>query len=56
MEPRSATTATHNGGGRSVSVRQVVTRTVTYKRMQLEAPPKGKGKRRRYHGHEGKDV
>lgn len=54
MEPRSATTATHGGGGRSVSVRQVVTRTVTYKRMQLEAPPKGKGKRRRYH--EGKDV
>ncbi|BCR83285.1 uncharacterized protein ACHE_10687S [Aspergillus chevalieri] len=55
MEPRSATTTTSTGGGgRSVSVRQVVTRTVTYKRMQLEAPPKGKGKRRRYH--EGKDV
>ena len=55
MEPRSATTATSSAGaGRSVSVRQVVTRTVTYKRMQLEAPPKGKGKRRRYH--EGEDV
>lgn len=43
--PRSATTA------RSISVRQVVTQTVTYKRTQLEAPPKGK--RRKYH--ESKD-
>jgi hypothetical protein len=34
--PRSASS------GKSVSVRQVVTRTVTYKRTQLEAPPKGK--------------
>lgn len=50
MEPRSATTAP--ASARSVSVRQVVTRTVTYKRMQLEAPPKGK--RRKYH--EAKDV
>jgi hypothetical protein len=33
--PRSA-------GGKSVSVRQVVTRTVTYKRTHLEPPPKGK--------------
>lgn len=33
--PRSA-------GGRPVSVRQVVTRTVTYKRTHLEPPPKGK--------------
>jgi len=33
--PRSAT-------GKPVSVKQVVTRTVTYKRTQLEAPPKGK--------------
>ena len=31
-----------SSSGRSVSVRQVVTRTVTYKRTQLEAPPKGK--------------
>ena len=38
--PRSATT------GRPINVRQVVTRTVTYKRTQLEAPPKGK--RRKY--------
>ncbi|KAI9931220.1 hypothetical protein MW887_010882 [Aspergillus wentii] len=56
--PRSATTlrspfspsdwkiryfeAPRSSGGKSVSVRQVVTRTVTYKRTQLEAPPKGK--------------
>lgn len=33
--PRSA-------GAKSVSVRQVVTRTVTYKRTHLEPPPKGK--------------
>ncbi|CAL5873588.1 uncharacterized protein PFLUO_LOCUS7869 [Penicillium psychrofluorescens] len=33
--PRSA-------GGKSVSVRQVVTRTVTYKRTPLDPPPKGK--------------
>lgn len=33
--PRSAS-------GKPVSVKQVVTRTVTYKRTQLEAPPKGK--------------
>ncbi|KAJ5676009.1 hypothetical protein N7462_008906 [Penicillium macrosclerotiorum] len=33
--PRSAT-------GKPVSVKQVVTRTVTYKRTHLEAPPKGK--------------
>ncbi|KAJ5997197.1 hypothetical protein N7522_008857 [Penicillium canescens] len=33
--PRSA-------GGKSVSVRQVVTRTVTYKRTHLDPPPKGK--------------
>ncbi|KAJ5175059.1 uncharacterized protein N7482_000936 [Penicillium canariense] len=33
--PRSA-------GGKAVSVRQVVTRTVTYKRTQLDPPPKGK--------------
>lgn len=33
--PRSAT-------GRHVSMRQVVTRTVTFKRTQLEAPPRGK--------------
>ncbi|KAJ5095897.1 hypothetical protein NUU61_005253 [Penicillium alfredii] len=38
--PRSA-------GGKSVSVRQVVTRTVTYKRTPLDPPPKGKGKRRK---------
>lgn len=38
--PRSATT------GRPINVRQVVTRTVTYKRTQLDAPPKGK--RRKY--------
>lgn len=38
--PRSATS------GRPINVRQVVTRTVTYKRTQLEAPPKGK--RRKY--------
>lgn len=38
--PRSATT------GKPINVRQVVTRTVTYKRTQLEAPPKGK--RRKY--------
>ncbi|KAJ5376609.1 hypothetical protein N7509_013495 [Penicillium cosmopolitanum] len=31
-----------NPCGKPVSVRQVVTRTVTYKRTQLEAPPKGK--------------
>ncbi|KAJ5467535.1 hypothetical protein N7475_005287 [Penicillium sp. IBT 31633x] len=34
--PRSASS------GRPVSVKQVVTRTVTYKRTRLEAPPKGK--------------
>ncbi|KAJ5287850.1 hypothetical protein N7478_003536 [Penicillium angulare] len=34
--PRSATTA------KSVSVRQVVTRTITYKRTPLDPPPKGK--------------
>ncbi|KAL1998255.1 hypothetical protein VTN02DRAFT_6540 [Thermoascus thermophilus] len=33
--------------GKPVSVRQVVTRTVTYKRTQLDPPPKGKGKRRK---------
>ncbi|KAJ5834686.1 hypothetical protein N7447_000712 [Penicillium robsamsonii] len=33
--PRSA-------GGKSVSVRQVVTRTVTYKRTHLDPPPRGK--------------
>lgn len=33
--PRSA-------GGKAVSVRQVVTRTVTYKRTHLDPPPKGK--------------
>lgn len=33
--PRSA-------GGKPLSVRQVVTRTVTYKRTHLEPPPKGK--------------
>jgi hypothetical protein len=33
--PRSA-------GGKSVSVRQVVTQTVTYKRTPLDPPPKGK--------------
>lgn len=38
--PRSAT-------GKPVSVRQVVTRTVTYKRTHLDAPPKGK--RRKCH-------
>ncbi|KAJ5090906.1 hypothetical protein N7532_009590 [Penicillium argentinense] len=31
-----------NPSGKPVSVRQVVTQTVTYKRTQLEAPPKGK--------------
>lgn len=31
-----------SAGGKSVSVRQVVTRTVTYKRTHLEPPPKGK--------------
>lgn len=31
-----------SAGGKSVSVRQVVTRTVTYKRTQLEPPPRGK--------------
>ncbi|OJJ46878.1 hypothetical protein ASPZODRAFT_1842508 [Penicilliopsis zonata CBS 506.65] len=36
QSPRSAT------GSRHVSVRQVVTRTVTYKRTPLEPPPKGK--------------
>ncbi|KAJ6007803.1 hypothetical protein N7540_011779 [Penicillium herquei] len=34
--PRSATTT------KSVSVRQVVTRTITYKRTPLDPPPKGK--------------
>lgn len=38
--PRSA-------GEKSVSVRQVVTRTVTYKRTPLDPPPKGKAKRRK---------
>ncbi|KAL2004868.1 hypothetical protein VTN00DRAFT_3141 [Thermoascus crustaceus] len=33
--------------GKPVSVRQVVTRTVTYKRTPLDPPPKGKGKRRK---------
>ncbi|KAJ5579722.1 uncharacterized protein N7459_005707 [Penicillium hispanicum] len=33
--PRSAT-------GKPVSVKQIVTQTVTYKRTQLDAPPKGK--------------
>ena len=37
--PRSATPA------KSVSVRQVVTRTVTYKRTPLDPPPKGKRRR-----------
>lgn len=32
----------YTAGGQSVSVKQIVTRTVTYKRTQLEAPPKGK--------------
>ena len=31
-----------SSGGKPVSVKQIVTRTVTYKRTQLEAPPKGK--------------
>jgi hypothetical protein len=43
--PRSAT-------GKPVSVKQVVTRTVTYKRTQLEAPPKGKRRKCR----EAKEV
>jgi hypothetical protein len=34
--PRSA------GGGKQVRVRHVVTRTVTYKRTQLDPPPRGK--------------
>ncbi|KAJ5960067.1 uncharacterized protein N7479_007217 [Penicillium vulpinum] len=38
--------------GKPVSVRQVVTRTVTYKRTQLEAPPKGKRRKCR----EAKEV
>ncbi|RMJ24723.1 hypothetical protein PHISP_04417 [Aspergillus sp. HF37] len=38
--PRSAS-------GRPVSVRQVTTRTVTFKRTQLEDPPKGKKRRKR---------
>ncbi|KAL2215451.1 hypothetical protein M432DRAFT_128618 [Thermoascus aurantiacus ATCC 26904] len=33
--------------GKPVCVRQVVTRTVTYKRTPLDPPPKGKGKRRK---------
>ncbi|KAJ5202043.1 uncharacterized protein N7498_006706 [Penicillium cinerascens] len=41
LEPRSATTP------KAVSVRHVVTRTVTYKRTPLDPPPKGKGKRRK---------
>lgn len=32
----------YTAGGKPVSVKQIVTRTVTYKRTQLEAPPKGK--------------
>lgn len=32
----------YTAGGKPVSVKQVVTRTVTYKRTQLDAPPKGK--------------
>ncbi|KAJ5646444.1 hypothetical protein N7490_002816 [Penicillium lividum] len=39
--PKSATPA------KSVSVRQVVTRTITYKRTPLDPPPKGKTKRRK---------
>ncbi|KAJ5406536.1 hypothetical protein N7465_007820 [Penicillium sp. CMV-2018d] len=31
-----------SAGGKSVSVRQVVTRTVTYKRTHLDPPPRGK--------------
>lgn len=41
-----------NPSGKPVSVRQVVTRTVTYKRTQLEAPPKGKRRKCR----EAKEV
>ncbi|KAI2792454.1 hypothetical protein POX_b02492 [Penicillium oxalicum] len=43
--PRSAS-------GKPVSVKQVVTRTVTYKRTHLDAPPKGKRRKCR----EGKDI
>ena len=46
--PRSAS-------GKPVSVKEIVTRTVTYKRTQLDAPPKGK--RRKYReGKEGKEL
>lgn len=45
--PRSAT-------GKPVSVKQVVTRTVTYKRTHLDAPPKGKRRKCR-EVKEGKD-
>lgn len=36
----------YTAGGKPVSVKQIVTRTVTYKQTQLDAPPKGK--RRKY--------
>ncbi|KAJ5895058.1 hypothetical protein N7495_006749 [Penicillium taxi] len=46
--PRSAT-------GKLVSVKQVITRTVTYKRTQLDAPPKGKRRKCR-DTHDTKEV
>ncbi|CAG7925393.1 unnamed protein product [Penicillium olsonii] len=44
--------APHSATGKPVSVREIVTRTVTYKRTQLEAPPKGKRRKCR----EAKEV
>lgn len=46
--PRSA-------NGKPVSVKQVVTRTVTYKRTHLDAPPKGKRRKCR-EAKEGKEL
>ncbi|KAJ5721275.1 uncharacterized protein N7483_009209 [Penicillium malachiteum] len=47
-----------SSGGKPVSVKQIVTRTVTYKRTQLDAPPKGKRRKCRdsKDGKEIKDV
>lgn len=44
--------APHSATGKPVSVREIVTRTVTYKRTQLDAPPKGKRRK----CHEAKEV
>ncbi|KAJ5094332.1 hypothetical protein N7456_010193 [Penicillium angulare] len=44
-----------SSGGKPVSVKQIVTRTVTYKRTQLDAPPKGKRRKCR-DSKEGKEL